>query len=84
VERKLSVDYYEEGDELNVLVGGPSECQYVEVGDDVYVRLDPETREVTGFTIVNFLAGTRNRRRSVPVRGEFSLPPRVLARLAAA
>lgn len=75
MEKKLTVDYYEEGDELNVLVGPPTEALYVEVADDIYLRLDPSNQEVLGFTIVNFRAHGRTREPEIPVLGHFRLPP---------
>jgi hypothetical protein len=76
MDKRLRVHYYEEGDELNVLLGKPSECLYVEVDDEVYVRLDPATKEVVGFTIPNFLSSARERKQSLPLQGRFSLPPK--------
>ncbi len=74
MEKKLTIHYYEEGDELNVLVGKPTEALYVELDDEVYVRLHPETKEVLGFTITNFRARSRRRKGSVPILGHFALP----------
>ena len=74
MEKKLTVDYYEEGDELNVLVGPARKALYVEVADDIYRRLDPSSEEVLGFTIVNFRAHARTRGPQIPVVGHFRLP----------
>jgi hypothetical protein len=81
MEKKLTVDYYEEGDELNVLVGPATEALYVEVADDVYLRLDPKSKEVLGFTIVNFRAHGRTREPEIPVVGHFRLPLKTERRL---
>jgi hypothetical protein len=82
VEKKLTIHYYEEGDELNVLVGKPTEALYVELEDEVYVRLDPNTQEVLGFTITNFRARGRRRKGAVPILGRFALPRKAAERLA--
>ena len=74
MEKTLTIDYYEEGDELNVLLGPAREALYVEVADDVYLRLDPQNKEVLGFTIVNFRAHGRTRKPKIPVLGHFRVP----------
>jgi hypothetical protein len=83
MEKKLTVHYYEEGDELNVLMGKPTEALYMEVDDEVYVRLHPDTKEVLGFTITNFRARSRQRKGAVPILGHFALPRKEAQRLAA-
>ena len=44
--KELTIHYYEEGDELNVLAGKPKAALYIEVGDEVFARVDAETQEV--------------------------------------
>ncbi|MBM4043855.1 MAG: hypothetical protein FJ279_01965 [Planctomycetes bacterium] len=82
MEKGLTIHYYEEGDELNVLVGKPTDALYVELTDEVYVRLHPETREVLGFTIANFRARSRRRKAVLPILGRFALPRKTAQRLA--
>ena len=83
MEKKLTIHYYEEGDELNVLVGKPTEVLYVELDDEVFVRLHPDTQEVLGFTITNFRARSRRRKGAVPILGHFSLSRKEAQRLTA-
>jgi hypothetical protein len=76
MEKKLTIHYYEEGDELNVLLGKPTEALYVELDDEIYVRLHLDTKEVLGFTITNFRASGRRRKGAVPILWHFALPPK--------
>ena len=46
--------YDKEADVLYVSLGHPKFTDYVELDDDFILRLDPETKEVVGFTIVDF------------------------------
>ena len=58
-----------EADVLYVSKGQPrSDAESDEVGDGIIARLDPVTREIVGFTILNFLSGDE------PTWG--GLPPR--------
>ena len=42
------------GDILDISLGAPREAISKEIGDDILMRIDPETSEVLGFTILNF------------------------------
>lgn len=42
------------GDVLDVSIGKPKKAISREIGDDILVRVDPDTDEVIGFTILNF------------------------------
>ncbi|HEX9722490.1 MAG TPA: DUF2283 domain-containing protein [Candidatus Paceibacterota bacterium] len=53
---KLYYYYDKEADVLYFSKGKPSaKDQAQETQDDVVLRLDPKTREVRGFTVLNFL-----------------------------
>lgn len=54
MEERLSFHYDPEGDILDVSVGVPRKALSLEVGDDILERVDPETKGVVGFTILNF------------------------------
>ena len=53
-----------EGDVLDISIGRPKKAVSKEVGDDIIVRLNPKTKEVLGFTILNFTKRFRNLKRS--------------------
>ncbi|MBC8492987.1 MAG: DUF2283 domain-containing protein [Chloroflexi bacterium] len=54
--RELKFLYDEGADLLYVSLGHPEYTDYTEVNDDLILRLDPETKEIVGFTIIDFLA----------------------------
>ena len=52
---KIIIDYDSDDDILEVTLGnGAKEAISVEQEDEVFLRLDPETRELVGMTILGF------------------------------
>ena len=74
MEKGIRILYYEPSDELNILLGEPRESVLLEIEDEIYVRLDPQTDEVMGFTILNFEERTRDEGQFLPIYGYFTLP----------
>lgn len=65
-----------EADVLYVSKGQPrSNVESDEVGDGIIARLDPVTREIVGFTILNFLKRTEQGLPAIvlPFRADLSL-----------
>ena len=50
----MKIFYDREADVLYVTRGRPEFTDYVEHSDDVILRLDPETKRLVGFTIIDF------------------------------
>ena len=50
----MKIFYDQEADVLYVTRGKPEYTDYVEHSDDVILRLDPETKRLVGFTIIDF------------------------------
>ena len=50
----MKIFYDREADVLYVNRGKPEYTDYVEHSDDVILRLDPETKQLIGFTIIDF------------------------------
>lgn len=50
----LRFSYYPPSDELNIHLGEPRPCISKEIADEIYLRLDAETREIVGLTILHF------------------------------
>ena len=50
----MKIFYDQEADVLYVTRGKPEYTDYVEHSDDVILRLDPETKQLVGFTIIDF------------------------------
>jgi len=54
MEKAMKFSYYPPTDGLNIHFGEPRPCISKEITDEIYLRLDKETREVVGLTILNF------------------------------
>ena len=54
MEKKLKFFFDKKGDILDIAVGKPKEAISREIGNDVIIRIDPRTKEIVGFTILNF------------------------------
>lgn len=64
-ERLTQIAYDAEGDVLYVSLGEPRPAISREVGDDVLLRVDAETGEIVGMTILNL--STRTTMESLPI-----------------
>ena len=51
---RMEIFYDREADILYVTCGTPEFTYYVEHSEDVILRLDPETKRLIGFTIIDF------------------------------
>ena len=72
----LQYCFDKDADILYVSQGPPhAEAESEEVGDGIIARLDPQTHEVVGFTILNFLKRTDQRLPAIvlPFKAELSL-----------
>ena len=54
--KTLGLHYDKEGDVLYIYFGKPLEAVCVEEEEGLLIRVDPETSEVIGYTIIDFLA----------------------------
>ena len=71
----LRFAYDQTADVLDISVGRPKRAISREVQDDIFVRLDPKTHKVIGFSIINFTAWLKdtNAAQPLPVTGSFAL-----------
>ena len=53
-DKKITLDYDEKGDILEVHLGEPCEAVGEEISDDVFVHYDVETSEIVALTLFNF------------------------------
>lgn len=53
MEKVTELFYDTEGDVLYLSVGKPRRAISQELGDDVLLRVDPETGEIVGLTVLN-------------------------------
>lgn len=60
IEKKenLQWDYDAEADVLYISIGKPAHAEGIDIGNGVIVRINPESNEVVGFTIINPLKRT--------------------------
>ncbi|MBU4373749.1 MAG: DUF2283 domain-containing protein [Euryarchaeota archaeon] len=54
MEKKLKFFFDKEGDVLDIAIGEPKEAISKEIGNDIVMRIDPKTKKIVGFTILNF------------------------------
>jgi uncharacterized protein YuzE len=50
----VNSSYDEEADVLYISFGKPKASEVHDTGEDLLIRFDPATGEITGFTILNF------------------------------
>lgn len=63
---KITIDYDEEADVLYLSFGEPKEAITEEFGN-VGVRVNEETKEIVGITVVNFLQNIKNKHEPIKV-----------------
>jgi len=58
---------------LYISIGSPKEAISKEVNDDILVRVQPETEEIVGFTILNFAERFSDLKKEqfVPIKAQF-------------
>lgn len=54
MEKEMRFWFDKDGDILDVSFGEPRKAVSKETEDDIVIRVDPETKEVVGFTVLNF------------------------------
>ncbi len=71
----LRFSYDKQADILDISIGRPHRAVSREIEDDVFVRLDPKSRKVLGFSILNFTKWSTDQdtSRPIPVTARFSL-----------
>jgi uncharacterized protein YuzE len=73
-EEKLTELFYDQaGDVLYLSVGKPRPAISQELGDDVLLRVDPETHEIVGLTVFNLATrfGDLKQPKTLPVHLDF-------------
>jgi uncharacterized protein YuzE len=69
MEKMTELLYDAEGDILYLSVGKPRRAISQEMGDDVLLRVDPDSGEIVGLTILNLASrfGTANEPHTLPI-----------------
>jgi len=74
MEKNLRFSFDRKADILDISVGVPQKAISREIDDDFFVRVDPKTKKVIGFSILNFGKWFQHRdKKVVPVQAEFLL-----------
>jgi uncharacterized protein YuzE len=55
VEGKINFFFDEEGDVLDITIGKPRKAVAKELKNDIAIRVDPETGEIVGIVVLNFM-----------------------------
>lgn len=73
--KELKFFYDNEGDVLDISIGNPTEAISEEIDDDVFIRIDNTTREIVGFSILNFTKWFKDLKseKKIPVTAKFSI-----------
>jgi len=73
--KEMRMAYDKDGDILDISLGEPQEAISKEIEDDFFLRLDPNTGEVVGFSMLNFAKWFKDLKdvKILPLRGEFAL-----------
>ncbi len=71
----LRFAYDRQADILDIALGRPRRAISREIQDDLFVRLDPKSKRVIGFSILNFTKWFKDLddTRPIPVTAQFSL-----------
>lgn len=81
--KKLRYSYDREADVMYFYFDRPRKAKTIELNDDFLLRLDPETQEVVGMTVVSFSRHFPFLRGRVPEEGELETRDVMKALLAA-
>ena len=71
--KTLNCHYHREEDILYVTLGDSDSALCIEQGNGFLVRIDPESDEVVGFTVIDFSLRAAERV-AIPVYAQFVLP----------
>ena len=74
---KMMFWFDKEGDILDISIGRPQKALSREIGNDIILRINQETDEIVGFTILNFEKRFKGHEKpeevSLPITGAFKL-----------
>jgi len=75
MEKALNFGYDKEGDILDISLGRPKKAISEEVSEDIFIRLEPKTKKILGFMILNFEKkfDRTHKIETLPIIGDFRL-----------
>ncbi len=75
MEEGLRFSFDKEADVLDISIGEPTKAISREIEDDFFVRVNPKTQKVVGFSILNFEKWFKDEKEKkiVPIKADFLL-----------
>ena len=71
---EMNMSYDKKGDTLDISLGKPIKAISKEIEEDLFVRIDPTTKKIVGFMVLNFEKRfERKEVEKIPVEAMFSL-----------
>ena len=72
--KEIRMVYDDEGDILDISIGEPEEAISKEVEDDLFLRINPISGEIVGFSILNFRKWFKDAKdtKILPVKAELA------------
>ncbi|MBI4685825.1 MAG: DUF2283 domain-containing protein [Nitrospirae bacterium] len=73
--KEIRMSYDDEGDILDISIGDPKKAVSKEVEDDFFLRVNPASGEVVGFSILNFRKWFRDAKdiKTLPIKAELAI-----------
>ncbi|OGL42753.1 MAG: hypothetical protein A2W05_02645 [Candidatus Schekmanbacteria bacterium RBG_16_38_10] len=73
--KEIRMAYDDEGDILDISIGAPEKAISKEVEDDFFLRVNPVSGEVVGFSILNFRKWFKNAKdiKTLPIKAELAV-----------
>jgi len=75
VGKEIKIAYDDEGDILDISIGDPEKAIYKEVENDLFLRVNPASGEVVGFSILNFRKWFKDAKdiKTLPIKAELAV-----------
>lgn len=73
--KEIRMAYDDEGDVLDISIGVPEQAISKELEDDLFLRVNPASGEVVGFSILNFRKWFKDSKdiKTLPIKAELAV-----------
>jgi len=74
--KEIKMAYDDAGDILDISIGDPEKAISREVAEDFFLRVNPVSGEVVGFSILNFRKWFKDSKdiKTLPIKAELAVP----------
>lgn len=74
--KEIKIAYDDAGDVLDISIGDPEKAISKEVEEDFFLRVNPVSGEVVGFSILNFRKWFKSSKdiKTLPIKAELAVP----------